>query len=63
MYMGDDISRQQEKPMPKKPNLTALQESYSYAECPDCGEGIPDDAVDGSSCENCGHVFWIERKN
>ena len=62
MHMGDEISRQGE-PMPKKLKLTALQESYPYAECPDCGEGIQDDAVDGSSCSNCGHVFFSERKN
>ena len=58
IHMGDDFSQQEINIMPQKPKLTALQKSYSYAECPDCGEGIPDDAVDGSPCGNCGHVFW-----
>ena len=27
-------------------------------ECPDCGDSIKLDVVDGDECENCGHVFW-----
>jgi len=41
--------------------LTELQQSYVDAQCPDCGEDIPADAVDGSECSNCGHVFSVER--
>jgi len=28
-----------------------------FKDCPDCGHEIPDDAVRGEECENCGHVF------
>ena len=38
--------------------LTELQASYDDAECPDCGEAIPDVAVNGDECSNCGHVFY-----
>jgi hypothetical protein len=58
--MGDDFSRLERNPMPKK--KTALQDSYPDAECPDCGEPIPEDTSDGDSCCNCNHVFYTERK-
>jgi hypothetical protein len=32
-------------------------DAYSFGECPDCGEPIPEDAMDGTECSNCGHVF------
>lgn len=34
-----------------------IGELYEDGCCPDCGEEIPADAVDGSACSNCGHVF------
>jgi hypothetical protein len=30
---------------------------YENGECPDCGEAILDDVIDGSECKNCNHVF------
>lgn len=38
---------------------TPLQLSYPNAICPDCEQPIPASATDGESCENCGHVFWL----
>jgi hypothetical protein len=35
-----------------------VKDNYPDGICPDCGEPIPDDAEDGSACENCDHVFW-----
>jgi len=40
--------------------MTELQESYENAECPDCGEAILDNYVEGDECPECGHVFTIE---
>lgn len=37
-----------------------LVDSYEDGVCPDCGDVIPSDAVHGSSCNNCGHVFYDE---
>lgn len=35
-----------------------VKSNYEGGVCPDCGEAIPDSAVDGSDCSNCGHVFY-----
>ena len=35
--------------------------AYELGACPDCGDPIPEDAVEGEACANCGHVFWNER--
>lgn len=35
-----------------------VKSCFLNGECPDCGEPIPDDAVSGEECSNCGHVFW-----
>lgn len=35
----------------------AIKDNYHYGECPDCGDDIPEDMVDGGECDNCGHVF------
>src|SRR5512137_1140958 len=40
-----------------------VKESYPGGECPDCGQTIPDTAVEGEECSNCGHVFCSERPN
>lgn len=40
--------------------MVKVADSYVNGECPDCGETIPKDAQEGSNCENCGHVFWVE---
>lgn len=37
-----------------------VRDAYENGECPDCGDPIPKDAVDGSDCSNCGHVFYEE---
>ena len=31
--------------------------------CPDCGEDIPTDVVEGQECANCGHSFHPIREN
>jgi hypothetical protein len=31
--------------------------------CPDCQEDIPDDAVEGDECADCGHVFVFARED
>lgn len=41
--------------------MNAIKESYQDGQCPDCGETIPDDVVDGQACLHCGHVFYEER--
>ena len=37
-----------------------VAQSYEDEKCPDCGEEIPLTAVDGSECNNCGHVFYAQ---
>lgn len=37
----------------------AIKDNYKNGECP-CGKPIHDDIIDGSKCENCGHVFYQE---
>ena len=41
----------------------SIKDNYENGECPDCGDPIPDDIVDGGECSNCGHVFYEEMKN
>ena len=36
-----------------------IRQQYTDGECPDCGDPIPDDMVDGGECSNCGHVFYL----
>ena len=36
----------------------SIKDNYPEGECPDCGDPIPTDVVDGGECENCGHVFY-----
>ena len=38
-----------------------IRDEYPDGLCPDCDTPIPEDAVEGDQCENCGHVFWFER--
>jgi hypothetical protein len=38
---------------------TELQDAYDGGTCPDCGEGIPDSALPGHGCSNCGYVFTL----
>jgi len=40
-----------------------VKDNYPNGLCPDCAEDIPDDADDGSKCDNCGHVFYSEAFN
>lgn len=35
--------------------------SYEDGVCPDCGETIPVNVVNGSQCDNCEHVFYLPR--
>lgn len=39
----------------------SIAAAYEGRACPDCGEPIPADAVEGSECVNCGHVFCAAR--
>ena len=41
----------------------SVKSCYEDGVCPDCGEDIPDDAVEGQECENCGHVFCYETED
>lgn len=41
----------------------SIKDNYENGECPDCGDAIPDDIVDGGECSNCGHVFYEEMKS
>jgi hypothetical protein len=34
-----------------------IKDSYPDGKCPDCGEQISVDIIDGDKCPNCGHVF------
>lgn len=43
--------------------MNAIKDSYPNGECPDCGEAIPDDVVEGQACSNCEHVFTTEQPN
>ena len=38
-----------------------MADEYPEGRCPDCGEEINPEADEGDECENCGHVFWMER--
>jgi transposase len=37
--------------------LNVVKDNYPDGVCPDCGTSIPDNAVGGTECKNCGHVF------
>lgn len=37
------------------PNV--VKEAYPDGRCPDCGEPIPDNVVDGQECKRCEHTF------
>ena len=37
---------------------SAVESAYPDGVCPDCGEGIPEDAAEGQECTNCGHAFY-----
>jgi hypothetical protein len=43
--------------------LPGVHAAYEGGVCPDCQEEIPDDAVEGDECSNCGHVFCQERED
>ena len=38
-------------------NMNTIKDNYPEGVCPECKTWIPDDAVDGTECKNCGHVF------
>jgi hypothetical protein len=42
----------------EKSESQEILEAYDY-QCPDCGEAIDLDVVEGEECGNCGHVFWL----
>lgn len=42
--------------------MNTVINSYEGGVCPDCGEAIPHDVIDGASCENCGHVFYEHKQ-
>ena len=35
-----------------------ISEEYESGLCPDCNLSIPNNAVEGDECINCGHVWW-----
>jgi len=39
-----------------------VKDEYENGVCPDCQEEIPDGAIEGSDCENCGHVFSYSKQ-
>ena len=39
-----------------------VRDAYRFVECPDCGEDIPKDVIEGDACSNCGHVFCANHK-
>lgn len=43
-----------------KKKTNPVWKSYPRGECPDCGEPIPKDVVEGEACCNCGHIFTEE---
>ena len=47
---------------PEDFGYNVVRESYPDNECPDCGDEISLKAVDGTECDNCGHVFYKESK-
>src|SRR5579872_6264961 len=40
-----------------------IKHLYEDGECPDCGDPIPDNAVEGDNCGNCEHVFSSTNTN
>jgi hypothetical protein len=38
-------------------NIEPVSQNYLCGDCPDCGNPIPESAVHGDACDNCGHVF------
>lgn len=40
---------------------TSIAGQYENGRCPDCMEKIPSTAAEGTSCDNCGHVFSTAR--
>ena len=45
----------------EEPESGAVRDSYEDYACPDCGDEIPRGTVDGAACDNCGHVFSVQR--
>lgn len=35
-----------------------IKKLYENGECPDCGDMIPNNVVEGDACAGCGHVFY-----
>lgn len=57
-YMNIEDS---ETPICRKCTSLVIKNSYEDGVCPDCGEFIPDDVVDGQNCQHCPHVFFYPR--
>ena len=43
--------------------MNKVIKSYPKGVCPDCQDDIPKEAQEGGQCSNCGHIFWVERKD
>lgn len=37
-----------------------VKKCYPDGICPDCADPIPDEAVEGDECVNCGHIFGVD---
>ena len=40
-----------------------VRNCYPKEKCPDCNTNIPHNAIEGSECKNCGHVFCHEHED
>jgi len=57
------LDTEEEKTLNKVFGGLAVRQDYANTLCPDCNEPIPDDALIGEACNNCGHVWNDVRRN
>ena len=44
-------------------NESSLIKTIYNNECPDCGDSISENVLNGDQCENCGFIFWLETED
>ena len=59
VYCPFEMLQPKHIPAPILPFCNPIKDSYPNNECPDCGQDIPDDVVEGDECSNCSHVFYM----